>query len=89
MTRKFYNPFKPHIVEFDSGTFAVRKLGRIGWYYYDNQKVKKDDYWWTPMAGDNASRYYVVDSLDMAKTLLEMLQLRKVISSNKVRKIYP
>lgn len=89
MKTKFYNPFKPHIVEFDNGTFAVRKLGTIGWYHYDNQKVKADDFWWSPMSADSASRYYVVDSFDMAKTLLEMIQLRKTIKSTKVRKVYP
>lgn len=89
MKTNFYNPFRPHIVEFDSGIFAVRRLRIFGWEYYDNQKIRKDDYWWTPFADQKAKQYYLVDTLEMAQTLLEMLKLRKTIKSTKVRKIHP
>lgn len=90
MKAKFYNPFRPHIVEFDNGTFAVRKLTLIGWAYYDNQKIGKDnDYWWSSFSNDTAVLYYTAESLDMAITLLEMLNLRKTIKSKRVKKVYP
>lgn len=41
-----YNPLKAHIVEYSDDTFAIRKLTITGWKYYDNQKMKADDYWW-------------------------------------------
>jgi len=31
---KFYNPFKPHIVEDGFGKFWIRVLGVIDWEYY-------------------------------------------------------
>ena len=89
MKTNFYNPFKPHIVEYTNGTFAVRKLTVFGWAYYDNQKVKRDDYWWTPFSSEDAKQWYLLDSLDMAQTLLEMSQLRKTIKSKQIKRIYP
>ena len=88
MTRKLYNPFKPHIVEFDNGTFAVRRSRVLYWEYYDNQKIRPSTYWWTNLTEGN-EKYYLLDTLELAQTLLEMHYLRKVIKSNKVRKIYP
>lgn len=50
---KFYNPFKPHIVEFTDGTFAVRKRGWLGiiWLYKDSNgwssSTTSDIQWWT------------------------------------------
>lgn len=38
---KLYNPFKPHIVEFD-GWYYVRKLTLIGFQYLDQYEY----YWW-------------------------------------------
>lgn len=67
----FYNPFKPHIVEFRSGGFAVRRLTLLsGWRFFDSQKPKPDYFWWGP----SCSRWYTLDSLDQAKTLLRLAQ---------------
>ncbi len=38
---KLYNPFKPHIVEYD-GWYYVRKLTIVGYKIQD----RRDDYWW-------------------------------------------
>lgn len=43
-----YNPFKPHVIEFENGKYAIRKYN-FGWTYLDNNKVKSADsgtYWW-------------------------------------------
>jgi hypothetical protein len=50
---KFYNIFKPHIVEFADGNFAVRKRGWCGlmWVYKDRNAWMggffEDIMWWT------------------------------------------
>jgi hypothetical protein len=80
----FYSPFVPHIVEFPSGRFAVRKW-LFGWKYYDSQKFKKDDYWWD---SDDNEKFYKVESLEEAKLLLDVVKLRKQVSSNKPIRIH-
>lgn len=62
---KFYNPFQPHVVEFSSGMFAVRKLTKLGWKYYDNQRLGQDDYWWWM----EHSRHFLVDNLKRVQDL--------------------
>lgn len=84
--KKVFNPFRPHIVEFENGKFAVRKLKFLWWHYYDNQKHKKEDYWWLSFDED-CRRWYQVDTLEMAQTLLEMSQLRKQINSKKIVRV--
>lgn len=83
----FYSPFIPHIVEFPSGKFAVRKwrLASFGWAYYDSQKFKKDDHWWTSEDND---KWYKVDSIEEARLLLDLVRLRKQVQSNKPVKIH-
>jgi hypothetical protein len=50
---KFYHIFKPHIVEFGNGTFAVRKRGWLGfaWVYKDSKGWSYSSWseiqWWT------------------------------------------
>ena len=84
--KKVFNPFRPHIVEFENGKFAVRKLKFLWWHYYDNQKHKKEDYWWWS-TDEDCRRWYQVDTLEMAQTLLEMSQLRKQINSKKIVRV--
>jgi hypothetical protein len=86
---KVFNPFKPHIVEFASGKFAVRKFKFPFWRYYDNQtsKLNNKDYWWSDLE-NNLRHRYEVDTLEMAQILLEMCQLRKTIQSKKILKVY-
>ena len=84
---KFYSPLVPHIVEFPSGKFAVRKWGfsSMGWGYYDSQKFKKEDYWWHATEHEE---WYKVDTLEEAKLLLELISLRKQVKSNKPVRIH-
>ena len=48
---KFYNPFKPHIVEHANGKFAVRRRCFWGWEYKDRKNwvssCSKDIAWWS------------------------------------------
>ena len=51
---KFYNPFKPHIVQFTDGKFAVRRHCLIGWGYKQKPAFRNngslipigEDAWW-------------------------------------------
>mgnify|MGYP000729946247 CR=1 FL=1 len=63
---KFYNPFKPHIVEFTDGTFAVRKSSLFWWVYkgHNPHAIK----WW--MLEEYVPEYCIVDTLEKAKRLL-------------------
>lgn len=84
--KKFINPLKPHIVELTSGKFVVRRWS-FGWKYYDNQKVKKDDYWWNGYQSTSA-QYYELDTFEEAKLLLELTGLRKQIKSRRAVKVW-
>jgi hypothetical protein len=81
------NPFRAHIVEFGNGKFAVRKFSFPYWKYYDNQKASKEDYWWNGFT-ETSRKFFEVDTLEIAQTLLEMLELRKQVTSGKVVKVY-
>ena len=58
---KFYNPFKPHIIEVHNNKYLVRKLTFIGYKYLD-----KDDctYWW--YVDLSVIRYCIFDSVELA-----------------------
>jgi hypothetical protein len=82
----WYNPLKPHIVELDTGHFAVRRfdLGCTSWKYYDNQRYGNDTHWWyRPKKLD----YFAVDSLERAQSLLA-LSLRGH-GQFRVKKVHP
>jgi len=85
--QKRINPFRPHIVEFGNGKFAVRRLSFPSWKYYDNQKSSKDDYWWNGFS-ESSRKFFEVDTLEVAQMLLEMVNLRKQVNSSKVVKVY-
>lgn len=39
-----YNPFQPHVVQFENGSFGVRKRELFtGWLYYSQTG---ENYWW-------------------------------------------
>ena len=74
-----YNPFKPHIVQFDNNKFAVRKLTYfLIWGYRDN--YCHDNYWWT--TPNNVQRYSSVNTYEEAVDIL------KFLSDIKVKKVY-
>lgn len=55
---KFYNPFKPHIVQFGSGKYAVRRLTLlVGYQYIDRDTT----YWWG--TDEYVDRYCVFNTL--------------------------
>lgn len=61
---KFYNPWKPHIVEDGFGRFWIRKTSPFGWQYYST----KDDYFYVIRSfADNYT------SLDSAKEVLRRI----------------
>lgn len=46
---KLRNPFKPQLVEFGDGSYGVRKLSFLGYFYVDNMGLADEDvptYWW-------------------------------------------
>jgi hypothetical protein len=40
---KWYNLFKPHVIELACGIYYVRRYSITGWKYLD----RTDNYWWT------------------------------------------
>jgi hypothetical protein len=63
---KFYNPFKPHIVEYD-GWYYVRRLTLIGYTCMDRNSF----YWWYARG---FWEKYCKTSLDQAKEMLNQTQ---------------
>lgn len=76
---KFYNPFKPHIVEFADGTFAVRKRGWLGfmWTYKDRNgwsySTTSDIQWWL----NDYLRHCKVGTYDEAVKVMSMSKKSK------------
>jgi hypothetical protein len=70
---KFYNIFKPHIVEFADGNFAVRKRGWCGlmWVYKDRAAwlggFFEDIMWWPIAHIDHAK----VNTFERAVEVME------------------
>lgn len=71
---KFYNPFKPHIVEFANNTFAVRRFNGLAWEYRDFNH--EHDFWWAFTVHVNA--YCIVSSFNEACTILDKLKVPKL-----------
>ena len=66
---KFYNPFKPHIVQFANGKFAVRKW-RVLWLYKENYTFSFDEvFWWN--TEENVQKFCTVNTYGEAFTLLK------------------
>ena len=61
---KFYNPFKPHIVETEDGKFAIREL-RLWWQFWD----RKDKYKWSSRQW--IKEWCLFNTLDEAKAKLQ------------------
>lgn len=77
---KFYNIFKPHIVEFGDGAFAVRKFSVFcfGFVYKDASQPRMN-YWW-----------YSSEHLHHAKmkTFQEALELLQRDDPKKIKQVY-
>lgn len=65
---KFYNPFKPHIVVSNTGKFAIRELGILGWIYLDNNNYKFYQYWFDT---SSINKWSLFNDLEDAKCFLD------------------
>lgn len=67
---KFYNPFKPHIVEFENGKFAVRKSALFHWLYKGHTlfTTEKEEHWW--FLHEYVVKHCMVNTLEEARTVL-------------------
>lgn len=59
---KIYNPFKAHIIQFEDGSFAIRKLNLFYFVYLN--KNPKDNYWWMLKIYRN---YFLFDNYEDCK----------------------
>ena len=61
-----YNPFKPHIVQFPNGKYAIRKYGFPFWDYLDSSDL---NYWWS--TSSFVYKYCTFNTLEAAKKALD------------------
>jgi len=75
-----YNPFKPHVVEFEDGTFAVRKfsLMHLGFVYRDATKPRTEHWWYFQSHIHNAKMSSYPQALKLYSELLEPVNPNKV-----------
>jgi hypothetical protein len=64
---KFYNPFKPHIVQF-ADKYLVRRWSVICWEYKETSTWRNDEpHWWT--LWEYVRKYCICTSLEQARAL--------------------
>jgi hypothetical protein len=68
---RIFNPFKPHICEFGTGGFAVRKLTCLGWGYLDASTKNYYDFWWSKRCAKYAVTVYPEFAVDRLRTYYE------------------
>jgi sarcosine oxidase delta subunit len=68
--------FKAHIVELDSGKFAVRKLTVFGWLFYDKQAEGTIDLWWRDTG--TCRRWFECDTLEQAMKVCQIVKSPRV-----------
>lgn len=77
---KIYNPFKPHIVEFQNGKFAVRRYEFLCWTYKGHTIFPRESesHWW--FVHEYVVKHCMVDTLEEAKVVmnLEKPKVKKV-----------
>lgn len=72
---KFYNPFKPHIVQFSNGKYAVRRWSVLAWEYKEHITFNNEViYWWNAM--EYVKKWCMVDTLEEAKSLREKHKIK-------------
>lgn len=71
---KFYNPFKPHIVEDGFGKYWIRRLSILGWNYYDKDDKK---FWFVKAFGDSFGSLY--------EAMMELQNAKENLKRNKER----
>ena len=68
--KRFYNPFKPHICQFNNGEYSVRRWSFLGWEYLDTDITGSyAGYWWTGV--QRALKYCSFTELVNARAHLE------------------
>lgn len=73
---KFYNPFKPHIVQFADGKFAVRRWSILAWEYKEHTTFSKDDvYWWNWI--EFTQNWCHVETYEQAVALRDKVHVKK------------
>lgn len=79
----YYDIFKPHIVEFNDGTYAVRKFSimHMGFVFLDADKPRLN-YWW--FYNENLHHAKVFKYGDALKLYSE---LKKPENPNKVKRV--
>lgn len=72
---KFYNPFKPHVVQFANGKFAVRKLSILMWEYKEHTTYARNDvYWWHSI--NDSFNWVCVDTYEQAAVLRDKVHVK-------------
>jgi hypothetical protein len=72
---KFYNPFKPHIVQFSNGKYAVRRWNLLAWEYKEHITFGNEViYWWNAM--EYVKKWCMIDTLEEAKALREKRKIK-------------
>lgn len=72
---KFYNPFKPHIVQFPNGKYAVRRWSVLMWEYKEHITFSDEEiFWWNAM--EYVKKWCMVDTLEQAKALRDKRKLK-------------
>lgn len=80
--KRFYNPFKPHIVQFSNDEYAIRRW-LLGWEYLDTDITGSyTGYWWG--FEHQALKYCTFTSLDKAREHLENYIKPKVAFARRV-----
>ena len=80
---RLYNPFKPHVVEFEDGTFAVRKfsLMHFGFVYHDATKPRMEYWWYFQSHIHNAKMSSYSEALKLYR------ELGPIVNPNKVKRV--
>ena len=72
---KFYNPFKPHVVQFSNGKYDVRRWSILMWEYKDHTTLAKEDvYWWSNI--DFTFNWCCVDTYEQAAVLRDKVHVK-------------
>ena len=81
--KRFYNPFKPHICQFNTGEYSVRRWSFLGWEYIDTDITGYyAGYWWS--GKERALRYCSFTSLGNARVHLGNYLKHKLAFSRRV-----
>lgn len=79
---KLYNPFKFHIVEFEDGTYAVRRFNPL-WFHFEYCDRDSIAFLWTDLFLDKHARIFTHEK---ASELLH--RLNKTQDSYKVKRVF-